>query len=662
MNLSYTIIILFLLLALSITVNAATIELRPDGDDSCYLETHGSSTHYVNVDDNTNGDLDYNYLDTTDIKSDQYEFEEATEQTGIITQVELRAYVKHTAASSNSQVQFGFHSGAWYWGWNDTFLSSSYTYYSQHLYTHPSGRDWEWSDVTSNLEAGVGATIGSGGTGEVRISSFFIIVHYSEAVELSNPEPTNNSMSNSNSFNWSIYMNDPGDSIFDWNISCSNNQTTSSTTDTDGRKYLTLTNLTYNTTYTIYVNVTNGVLWTREIFYFTTPQVTYNSISFGGSIIVEPPANQPPEISTPSPINQSTGINISTSSISILLSDDNATINYTIQGTYINNKAETSAPGTKTTTLITPLPYNTTIYWFVNVTDIEYTTTAIYHFTTESEPTEVTLSTISTYDFGIIKPNQENTSTELTLTNTGSEDITSIRIKASDVKDVEEFNEWILSSTPGINTYSLRFYDSQISSWRILTESYQSLYSLNINDSETYQLRILTPIVSTYNSQLYGTVTIEYSNLTETKTLEIDILVSTSNTTNDAYITQYNISTHNFLEGGLLGINSFYLPINASFTINTSYTLPNTYTSKSWIFFTSTDPINTFTIFGITSRWDFITIPYEGTTQSFKLKISDINSYISYIIVPNPGYFQSEWWVNTLNNAKDTFINGERLI
>jgi hypothetical protein len=97
--------------------------------------------------------------------------------------------------------------------------------------------------------------------------------------------------------------------------------------------------------------------------------------------------NSPPALSSESPTNASINIDKNRATVSVYISDANGnTFNWTIQGAYVTPASANGASnGTKTASLITPLPYDTVIYWYVNATDGIDTTRAVYHFTVRSQ-------------------------------------------------------------------------------------------------------------------------------------------------------------------------------------------------------------------------------------------------------------------------------------
>ena len=97
--------------------------------------------------------------------------------------------------------------------------------------------------------------------------------------------------------------------------------------------------------------------------------------------------NQPPLLSSENPNNNSQNVDINALNVSIYIEDpDNDTFNFTIEGKYIiNTQVNNTNSGTKSTNLITPLNYNTTIIWYVNATDNQSCSNDTYNFTTRQE-------------------------------------------------------------------------------------------------------------------------------------------------------------------------------------------------------------------------------------------------------------------------------------
>ena len=97
--------------------------------------------------------------------------------------------------------------------------------------------------------------------------------------------------------------------------------------------------------------------------------------------------NQEPLLSSESPANNSENVDINQETVAIYILDANSdTFNWTIEGKYVENAGEINdTDGVKSANLLTPLPYNTNIIWYVNGTDGEIWTNVTYNFDTKSK-------------------------------------------------------------------------------------------------------------------------------------------------------------------------------------------------------------------------------------------------------------------------------------
>ena len=173
---------------------------------------------------------------------------------------------------------------------------------------------------------------------------------------------------------WNVTINDDDGDTFNYTIECSNGQNTSDNGTTNGTKQLSISGLNYSTVYTVWVNSTDNYNWTCEWYNFTTMSIPPN-----GTVV----------FSSVSPGNGSTGVSISTSSLSIAINDpDGDTFNWTIDTNpdVGNSSANNSNNGSKSCS-ISGLSYSTTYYWYVNATDLGTGnwTNATYWFTTQSQ-------------------------------------------------------------------------------------------------------------------------------------------------------------------------------------------------------------------------------------------------------------------------------------
>ena len=131
--------------------------------------------------------------------------------------------------------------------------------------------------------------------------------------------------------------------------------------------------LDYDTTYTWWVNVTDGAHWTNRTYSFTTQNV---------------PVNNPPIVTNPNPTNMSTGLPFTLSLLTVTIQDpEGKRINWTITTSpNIGSSAGTNEfNGTKNCT-ISGLTYSTIYYWTVKANDGSKWTNTTLSFTTELEP------------------------------------------------------------------------------------------------------------------------------------------------------------------------------------------------------------------------------------------------------------------------------------
>ena len=94
--------------------------------------------------------------------------------------------------------------------------------------------------------------------------------------------------------------------------------------------------------------------------------------------------NQPPLLSGENPLDDSGNIDVMQAMVNVTIRDpEGDSFNWTIEGLYVTNSGQDNdVNGSKSASLITPLPYDTDIVWFVNVTDGVSWTNVTYNFTT----------------------------------------------------------------------------------------------------------------------------------------------------------------------------------------------------------------------------------------------------------------------------------------
>ena len=198
------------------------------------------------------------------------------------------------------------------------------------------------------------------------------------------PSPTNGETGTDISLTWSISITDPESDLIDWSIECSNGQSSSASSDTGGVKTISLSGLSYSTTYTVWVNATDAGsgTYTRDSFTFTTKANSPPNTPDGGS------PGSPGDIT---PVNNAPDVPINVGYLRVIVTDPDGhsmTVrfydgNNTLLGTDTN-----VASGETASISISTLNYNTTYYWYVEIED-EYgaitrgPTTGNWSYTTE---------------------------------------------------------------------------------------------------------------------------------------------------------------------------------------------------------------------------------------------------------------------------------------
>jgi hypothetical protein len=211
--------------------------------------------------------------------------------------------------------------------------------------------------------------------------------------EIFDPNPINGSSDQNRSFLWTIQIQDDDGDSLGWSIECSNDQSNSSNGDQGGTKTLLLSSLDYDTTYIVWVNVTDGFDSDNKWYDFST--------------ILAPDINNNPLLTEESPPNDSTGVQVSFSSLTIKIEDpDGDNFDWTIETSpnIGNNSGLNDTNGSKTCS-ISGLSYSTTYYWIVNAFDGTDWTNETYNFKTSSPPGS---SSASSSGGGYIPPVNDN--------------------------------------------------------------------------------------------------------------------------------------------------------------------------------------------------------------------------------------------------------------
>ena len=192
---------------------------------------------------------------------------------------------------------------------------------------------------------------------------------------LSDPNPANGAVGVSiNISSLSIMIQDSDGDLFNWMITTSPNVGSNTGIGaSNGTKTCLISGLTFFTTYTWYMKATDGTSWTNVSYTFTTEAA---------------PVNNPPFLSNPNPADESLGISISFSSLSIMIQDpegDHFNWMITTSPNVGSNTGTGASNGTKTCS-ISGLTSSMTYTWYVSVTDGFHWTNKTYIFTTAFNP------------------------------------------------------------------------------------------------------------------------------------------------------------------------------------------------------------------------------------------------------------------------------------
>jgi hypothetical protein len=209
------------------------------------------------------------------------------------------------------------------------------------------------------------------------------------APTISSPDPADTDSDVSIDLNQlSFSITDTDGDLLNWTIETSPDIGSSSgNNEGNGTKTCSIAGVAYDTVYMWFVNASDGSEWMNESFTFST-----------GS----DPSNRDPVISNPIPSNQSSNVDITIDQVSVTITDpDEDEFSYSIEGFYLvdsSNGGEFN--GTKTADVISPLPFDTMITWFVNASDGLNSSQASFVFSTRlpydpSPPSELSSEAVN---------------------------------------------------------------------------------------------------------------------------------------------------------------------------------------------------------------------------------------------------------------------------
>jgi len=172
-------------------------------------------------------------------------------------------------------------------------------------------------NIAGNLSYGTMYTVWVNASEVAEVNStnatYYFMTGNNTAPDFSNPNPANESTNVVKTTDmWNITINDENGNTFDWSIeSYPDVGSNSSNNDDNGSKWIDMgSNLSYEQTYTIFVNASDGNSTTNETFTFTVqnnPNMTWETLSFSGQINVQ---SENPTVSNPQPSDEATGVSV----------------------------------------------------------------------------------------------------------------------------------------------------------------------------------------------------------------------------------------------------------------------------------------------------------------------------------------------------------------
>ena len=292
-----------------------------------------------------------------------------------------------------------------------------------------------------------------------------VVVQYSDGNEsvkynyagqqqtFSDPEPVNESANVLVTLdNWTINISSSTGKTFNWTIQSAIGMNFSNNSANGTKEIVVTGNLSFATTYTIYVNAseTTNNNWTNETFEFTTQ------------------SNTAPTISNPYPANESINVPLSTAYWNITIEDpEGHTFNWTIESPAGENNSDVASNGSKKITMTGNLSEGTEYFVWVNVSDIYgQESNATFNFTVQANNAPV-----------ISNPNPANESNAVATT---------IDYWNITIEDIEgnTFN-WTIESVLGSNSSNA---DSNGSKKITITGniSFSTQYAIWVNTTDIY--------------------------------------------------------------------------------------------------------------------------------------------------------------------------------
>ena len=316
------------------------------------------------------------------------------------------------------------------------------------------------------------------------------------------------------------------------------------------------------------------------------------------------------------PTNQSTEVELNLRTVNVTLERlDYGKFNWTIGGECIEtNTSIDDTNGSKQANIVpNPLPHNTRITWWTNVSCAETYINNSYYFDTISNSSPIIANAT---------PFNNEAGIQLTL-GTISFDI---------FDDEGDLINYSIITYPDVGTTNINGVGNGTKTFNIQILNYSTNYYWNISITDGHSWR----------NRTYNFTTVEHHS---------------------KIMTDYYVEDTTLLQGFISTSDMFYISVKQNMSQNTTYHIRNSYNDRFLYFFTVKVNIDAVKIYGVDNEYRFKNIDYYGKLNNFRLKVEDLQDYNGLVVVPNPGFFEdNEWWFNLFNDAEAVYRNGETLV
>jgi len=517
----------------------------------------------------------------------------------------------------------------------------------------------KWMEIAGNLSFGTTYTVWVNAsvynTDNWTNDSYTFTVESDTAPIMMNENPTNGSTQvSAETTVWNITIHDLEGHSFNWSIEPSTGSGDSnSSTYSSNRSYnCSLTGLAYDTTYTVWVNVTDTYsnISNNTFYYFTTRSqnfTAYDTLTFSGLTTVQ---GNNPVLSSPQPTNGSSGIELYPW-LNITIADPqvqtmnvtwstNASGEWVILG-YNSSCASGSTQRWRATFANTS---TTTYYWNVSVNDTDgYWSNATYYFTTDSYSWS-NWSTWWQFNYTCCSPTDfEGSTWNNTVIN-----LTWMNCSNGADRNVVIVNDTYWNTYPNIPSNGTEIYNGTLGVYNhsglcFGTTYYYTIWGYNITEGN-YSLMNYTCFNTTSSPP---TICLIYPANGSTNAYRVPMCRIWANDSNGDTLT---VNFFNSSDGAIFNESQTNLSVTANSTVYWRYTLANQYSTKYWwqVFVDDgTAEGNVSAVYNFTTAANIVPnltgeIPEnestdQSTTPMMNITISDDNG----------DYLNATWWSNS---------------